>query len=171
MPGTSWKNSDWGVLFPDAQDPQHLSSKLGNHSLKSRIAQVWASISGLPTWVKIWLVILATTNMLSVAFLNTETGVWTAIAFAIVGMLNMPTVFIQGGLTRLLSIPHFVWVPLLVHLYPRLIGPYSVAHSDPEYLFAVSVFVVNGVSLMFDALESYRWLSGQREILGLPTEQ
>lgn len=139
--------------------------------MKSRIAKVWASISGLPTWVKIWLVILATSNMLSLAFLDTESGIWTAAAFAIVGILNMPMVFVQGGLTRLLSIPHFVWVPLLVHLYPRLVGPNAIARSDPEYLFALSVLIVNSVSLMFDALESYRWLRGQREILGLPAEQ
>lgn len=139
--------------------------------MSSRIGQLWRSISGLPTWVKIWLMILATTNMSSFAFLDTETGFWTAIAFVIVGMLNMPTMFLQGGLTRLLSIPHFVWVPLLIYLYPRLIGPHAIAQSSSEYLFALSVFVVNGISLMFDVLESYRWLIGRREVLGLHNAQ
>ncbi len=134
--------------------------------MKSRIGQLWESISGLPTWVKIWLMILATTNMMSFAFLDTETGFWTAIAFTIIGLLNMPMMFAQAGLTRLLSFPHFVWLPLLVYLYPRLIGPHAIAHSNPECVLALSVFVVNGISLMFDILESYRWLRGRREILG-----
>lgn len=168
-PGHELKDIRQGILFPDVKHPQRLSSNLETHSLNSRLANVWASISGLPSWVKIWLVILATSNMLSLAFLDTESGIWTAIAFAIVGMLNMPMVFVQGGLTRLLSIPHFVWVPLLVYLYPRLIGPNAISHADPQYLFMLLVFVVNGVSLLFDALEGYRWLSGRREILGLST--
>lgn len=135
--------------------------------MSSRIDRLWRSISGLLTWVKVWLKILATTNMLSFAFLDTATGMWPAIAFAIIGMLNMPTMFLQGGLTRLPSIPHFVWVPLLVYLFSKLIGPHAIAHSSPEYQFALSVFVVNSISLMFDILESYRWLNGRREILGL----
>lgn len=129
--------------------------------------RLWQSLAGLPTWVKFWLVILASTNMASLAFLDTDTGLWTAASFMIVGMFNMPTMFVQGGLTRLLSLPHFVWVPLLIHLYSKLFGPYAMLHTGPEYILALSVFVVNSISLMFDTLESFRWLVGRREILGL----
>lgn len=139
--------------------------------MKSRVGQLWQSILGLPAWVKIWVMILATTNMVSFAFLNTETGFWAAIAFMIVGMFNMPMVFIQGGLTRLLSFPHLVWAALLIYLYPRLFGTHAIPRSDPEYLFALSIFIVNGISLMFDILECYRWLIGRREVLGLQEQQ
>lgn len=129
--------------------------------------RLWRSIVGLPAWVKFWLMVLAGTNMASFAFLHTDTGRWAAMAFAIVGAINMPMMFVQGGLTRLLSLPHFVWAPLLIHLFPKIIGPSALDHADPEFLFAAALFAVNGISLMFDALESVRWFGGRREILGL----
>lgn len=49
-------------------------------------------------------------------------GLWTALAFGVVGMLNMPTMMLQGGLTRLLSLPHFAWAPLVVYLYEDFIA-------------------------------------------------
>ncbi len=135
--------------------------------MAGRLSRLWRSILGLPAWVKIWVIILASTNMASFAFLHTQTGRWTAIAFVIVGCFNMPMMFIQGGLTRLLSMPHFVWAPLLVYIYPRVFGAHALDWSSPEHTFALAVFTANGISLMFDALETFRWLSGRREILGL----
>lgn len=79
----------------------------------------------------------------------------------------MPMVYIQGGLTRLLSVPHVIWIPLLIHLIRRLFVDHAIAADSDEYVFAAAVVAVNGISLLFDALESWRWLAGRREILGL----
>lgn len=136
--------------------------------MTSKWRTIRASLMGLPLWVRLWLVVLALTNMSSLAFLDTDSGRWTAMAFAAVGVFNMPMVYIQGGLTRLLSVPHAIWIPLLIHLIQRLFVDHAIAPGSDEYVFASAVAVVNGTSLLFDALESWRWLSGRRELLGLP---
>ncbi|MFC3165957.1 hypothetical protein [Ciceribacter thiooxidans] len=135
--------------------------------MTSKWRRIWASLTGLPLWVRLWLVVLALTNMSSLALLDTDSGRWTAVAFAAVGVFNMPMVYIQGGLTRLLSVPHVIWIPLLIHLIGKLLADHAIAPGSSEYILAVSVVVVNGISLLFDALESWRWLAGRREILGL----
>ncbi len=101
--------------------------------------------------------------------LDTEIGFWSAVAFGIVCFFNMPTMIIQGGLTRLMPIPHLVWVPLLVYLYPYLFGPTAIESGDPVYILGIMVFGVNSISLLFDVYESFRWLRGDREILGIET--
>ncbi|MHB0954352.1 MAG: hypothetical protein ACYC10_20855 [Allorhizobium sp.] len=136
--------------------------------MTSKWRRIWVSLSGLPLWVRLWLVVLALTNMSSVALLGTDSGRWTAAAFMAVGAFNMPMVYIQGGLTRLLSVPHIIWIPLLFHLIRKLFVDHAIAPGSHEYIFAAMVIVVNGLSLLFDALESWRWLVGRREILGLP---
>lgn len=126
-----------------------------------------ASITGLPRWVQAWLVLLVGTNMTSVAFLDTDVGMWTAAAIVAVAALNLPMMVIQGGLTRLLSLPHFVWFPLSVFLYGRLQGAEELPVGSSVRSFALTVLIVNGISLMFDVFEVYRWFRGEREVLGL----
>lgn len=135
--------------------------------MTGRLHRLWRSIVGLPAWVRLWLVILAGTNMASLAFLDTEVGRYSALAFMLIGCFNMPTMFIQGGLTRLLSFPHFFWIPLEIYLLSKLTAPGALDTIRPDTAFALAIFTVNAVSLMFDVLESARWLGGRREILGL----
>lgn len=131
------------------------------------IGRLMKSIGGMPTWIQIWLAILMSTNMASLAFLDTPVGLWTAVAFAIVCMFNMPMMLIQGGMTRLLSLPHFVWAPLVVFIFLQLHGDNPIPRGTTLHAFAVAVFVVNTISLVFDVMEVYRWFRGRREILGL----
>jgi len=60
-----------------------------------------------------------------------------------------------------------IWVPLLVYIFPRIIGPEALDPTSAEFRLGVTIFVFNSISLAFDFLESYRWLKGEREILGL----
>ena len=136
--------------------------------MNARISRIGKSFMGLPNWVKIWvMMILMPVNMAPFFFLNTEIGLWSAVAFSVVCAVNMPTMIIQGGLTRLLSFPHFIWIVLLIFLYPYLFGAGALDSDDPIYILGMSLFVVNIISLLFDSLEAYRWLRGEREILGI----
>ena len=132
-----------------------------------RLRRLRASIAGLPRWVRAWLVVLAGTNMASLAFLDTQVGVWTAIAFAVVSAMNMPLMLIQGGMTRLLALPHFVWLALVAYLLPQLFGAQPLPAGSSVRAFALTVVVVNGISLLFDVVDTLRWLRGEREVLGL----
>lgn len=134
----------------------------------SRLHRLGASIAGLPRWVQAWLMVLASTNMASLAHLDTPVGVWTAAAFAGVAAANMPLMLLQGGMTRLLAFPHFLWFPLVGWLLVQLHGNAPLPAGSDVRTYATLVVIVNGISLAFDVVDSVKWLRGGREILGLP---
>ncbi len=135
--------------------------------MSTRVNRVLRSVAAMKTWVKVWLMILGPANMASFLFLDTDIGYWSAVAGVLVVVTNIPMLFIQGGVTRALSFPHLVWVPLLVYIYPRIIGPEALDPTSAEFQLGVVIFVFNSISLAFDFLECFRWLKGEREILGL----
>lgn len=130
------------------------------------MAQIVKSMMGLPLWVQLWLPVLFGTNLVSLAFLDTEVGRMTAIAFAVVCLFNLPMMFLQRGLTRLLAIPHFAWLPLLVYLYGQLWGAEPLPAGSMR-TYALLVFGCNSFSLLFDVVDAFKWVRGQREVLGL----
>jgi len=131
------------------------------------MTKVWRSLAGIPLWIQLWLVVLAGTNLASLVFLDTAAGRWTAAAFTVVGVFNLPLVVIQGGLTRLLSFTHLVWVPLLFVLIRQLIEPDFATADTATRFFVMAVVAVNGISLALDVVEMWRWSRGEREVLGL----
>jgi hypothetical protein len=130
------------------------------------MAQIMKSMMGLPLWVQLWLPVLFGTNLASLAFLDTEVGRMTAIAFTVVCLFNLPMMFVQRGLTRLLAIPHFAWLPLLVYLYGQLLGAEPLRAGSVR-TYALVVFGCNTFSLLFDVIDTFKWFRGQREVLGL----
>lgn len=135
--------------------------------MNARFAAVWRSFMGMPLWVKIWVTLLATTNTASLGFLGSDIGLWTAVAFGVVCAFNVPMMLIQNGLTRLMSFPHFVWVPLLVFIYPQLFGANALEPGSAVYILGLAVFVMNGISLLFDVYECVGWLRGERGVMGI----
>lgn len=127
---------------------------------------VLKSVAGLPTWVQVWLTILVVTNMASLMYLDSPVGRYAAMAFAIVAAINVPIMVIQRGLTRFLSFPHFVWIPLVLYLADQLWGASPLPPGSVR-MYASTVFVVNAISLTFDFIEVVRWLKGGREVLGM----
>lgn len=120
-----------------------------------RLIDIWKSFLAIPTWVKIWVVvILVPANMASLLFLDQPSGGLIA-ALAIGGMaLNGPIMWVDRGLSKLMSLPHLLlWGPLMVVLWPQLGAPYPTA-----------LFVINAISLAFDAVDFAKWLRGDRQV-------
>jgi hypothetical protein len=130
------------------------------------MANVWRSLAGVPRWVQLWPVILVATNTASLGFLDTAAGRLTAAAFAAVAAINLSMVYIQAGLTRLLSFTHLVWLPLLFVLLGQLFAPDAAQIDTTTRGFMTAVVAVNGISLLFDFIEMWRWSRGAREVLG-----
>ncbi|MEQ9547996.1 MAG: hypothetical protein RIK85_18495 [Marinobacter sp.] len=125
----------------------------------------WRSFRSLPLWVQVWVAgILVPVNAAAFLFLDTAAGYWTAVAAALVLASNYPIMLGCRGMSRLMSLPHLaIWGPLQVFLL------YCLAVADlayTEFGFIVVVVVVNGVSLVFDAVDSWRWCAGEREVPG-----
>ena len=138
-------------------------------TVSQRLHRLMRSFLGLPLWVQVWMTVLIATNLAAFWMLDTAVGFWTAVALAVMMAFAGPMMVIQAGMTRLLSIPHFVWAPLTVYILYRLFGPEPLDRHSVEFAYAVAVLVVNGISLAFDVRESYRWLRGDREVLGVET--
>lgn len=134
-----------------------------------RLQQVWRSYRSLPLWVQVWVGgILVPANAAAFLMLDTWSGRMAAAAAVFVAATNIPIMYREGGMSRLMSLPHLVaWGPLQAALAMRLFGMAGPDRlSGPETAFVVMLLVVNGISLVFDTLDSWRWLRGERDIPG-----
>lgn len=137
------------------------------NGLGARSQSIWRSLRSMPLWVQIWVVgILVPVNAAAFFLLGTATGVATAWAAVFVVATNMPIMYWYGGMNRAMSIPHLIaWGPLQVWLVLRLID--ADAPVGIELLYIWLLLLVNGVSLVFDLIDSWRWLKGERETPGV----
>ncbi len=123
------------------------------------------SIRALPLWVKLWMLFLGPINVCTILFLDEPFGLWIAIS-AYGGMIPLGIIaIIQRGLSKAGSIPHVIaWTPLVIGLAWWLLtsGP-----TNPTYsAFLTVLFIANCISLVFDYIDSIKWLRGQRKIIG-----
>ena len=82
---------------------------------------------------------------------------------------NMPLMWIYGGMNKVMSIPHlFAWVPLVLYLAYKLADDgYRSGMSDGETVMVWLLLVINGISLVFDFVDSIKWIQGDRETPGV----
>jgi hypothetical protein len=135
--------------------------------MRSRLADSLKSFRALPRWVQVWTaLILVPTNLLPFLWLDTPTGRAGALATGVVMLGGLPIMLAERGLSRLMSVPHLVaWIPLVVLLVARLAldQPMSAAETG----LAITLIVVDGISLGFDAFEFIHWCLGNRTVPGM----
>lgn len=133
------------------------------------MSAVWHSWQSLPLWVRIWVgVILVPVNAAAFLMIHTPTGKAAVIAAIFVIITNIPIMLYEGGMSRLMAMPHLAaWIPLSVYIIARFpVFSNGPAMEKSELIFAVMILVVNGISLMFDTVDTVRWWRGQRDIPG-----
>jgi hypothetical protein len=118
-------------------------------------------IKGLATLRKpwrVWLVLLGFVNMSAVFFLDTLEGK-LVLAGIVAGAVFQMSIFAVKGYVRLLGIGHILWLPLVVWLGTRIgdIGTDSIFGK-----WVLGVIVVDGISLVIDAVDVGRYLAGDR---------
>jgi hypothetical protein len=134
--------------------------------MKQRMRDVWRSFRALPGWVQWWIAaVLVPVNAAPFLFLETMTGQAGALASLIIVVGNVPLMLAQRGMSRLLSVPHLLaWGPLVSLLAARLLFVEDI--SNTETMLALVLLAVNGVSLILDTVDAWRWLCGQRHVAG-----
>jgi len=140
-----------------------------NNRRRFSLSAVWLSWRALPLWVQVWVgLFLIPANAAAFLLMDTPTGKAAAIAAIFVVMTNIPIMLYEGGMSRLMAMPHLVaWIPLSVFIIMRFISfPNSSNMQTPELVFAVLLLIINGFSLVFDAIDTIRWRRGQRDIPG-----
>lgn len=135
--------------------------------MSERLRQCWHSLRSLPVWVQVWVgLILIPANGAAFFLLHYWSGQLAAWAAAFVVMTNLPIMLRERGMSKLMAMPHLLaWGPLELVLVLRLFGHAgpSPVHSV-ELRYVALLIIVNGSSLIFDALDSWRWLRGDRSV-------
>jgi hypothetical protein len=136
-----------------------------------RLLDAWASFRALPFRVQCWVgLCLVPVNLVPYAMLGTVTGRAAALAMSAVILTNVPILLRERGMSRLLSIPHLVaWMPLCIWLAWRFWT--STPMSAVEATLAWALLLVNSVSLVFDLIDSTKWLLGDRAVAGTASQR
>lgn len=110
----------------------------------------------------IWVILLATINLLGgVMFFSTFEG--KLAIFAMMGaMLVMLIIFSKFGFVRLLGIGHIIfWVPFLIVCSSKISIWRQIDVNFRNWLILVSV--INFISLLIDFIDVLRFYKGERE--------
>lgn len=133
------------------------------------VLRSWLSMK---TGVMLWLWYLNVLFWPSFYYLAKPEAVWIAAAYLAVGPIIAVIVSQQRGLTRLSGLIHLPWLPLLVYLAFRLFsdrqGALSVVHDPVYYLWLQLLFWSTLVCVALDTWDVFRWLRGERYVLGTP---
>jgi len=128
---------------------------------KNVFVEIWSSFRAMPGWVQIWMVfLLMPINMASIFFINESMGILVAFLANIAMIMNIPVMFYDRGMSKLMSIPHLIpWtalVLLIIFYRPEATGLYNT--------FLWVLLVVNLISLAFDYVDALKWIKGDRAI-------
>ncbi len=110
---------------------------------------------GLAVWVFLLLLVNMVVPLIVISTIEGQ----LVLAAMMLGALTQMTIFRSKGFVRLLGIGHIFWLPLLPWLWTRL--DLSLA-LDPFTIWIAAVIVLNGVSLIIDVSDVWRYLSGER---------
>jgi len=114
----------------------------------------------MPTPVLFWLALLMAANMMGpIVFIKSLEGKMVILA-AIVGAAIQIVIFGSKGFVRLLGIGHLPWIPLVLWMWFRL---EQIPHEGFFRYWVFSVIVLNTLSLIIDATDVLRYISGDRE--------
>ena len=137
--------------------------------MMDRMADIWRSWRSLPLWVQIWVAgILVPVNVLPFFLLESTVGQAGALAALLVLVTNGPLMWVYRGMNKVLSIPHLIaWGPLVIYLLMLLSeSGFRADASRMELGLAALLLAINGISLMFDVVDSAKWLAGDRATPG-----
>ena len=123
-----------------------------------------------PLPVRLWLMLLVAANLGAPLFFldHLEAQVVLVCFMASVALMTILTGL--TGFTRLLSVGHIFWVPMLFWLWNRLD---QIPDQDAFGIWIRVLMTANFVSLLLDTVEVIRYIRGEREetVQGLPTQR
>ena len=115
-------------------------------------------VMAMPVPVRAWVMLLALTNMASIAFIDHREA-QVVLAALILGGMIQAAINAKLGFVRLLGVGHFHWIPMLYWLYIRL----ETIRDEPAfYYWIVTLLVMNGISLVIDVIDVTRYALGDR---------
>jgi hypothetical protein len=128
----------------------------------SLMTDILGSFFSLPRWVVVWmLVILGPVNMAAVFFIHEPGGpIIASLVFAGV-FLSLLSVPFERGLSKLTAVGHLLpWTILIAYIV------FAAPEGSATYEIYLTVLaIVNGISLVFDYMDSLKWVRGDRQVV------
>ena len=116
-------------------------------------------VMAMPTPVRAWVMLLALTNMASIAFIG-HLEAQVVLAALMLGGGIQAAINAKLGFVRLLGVGHFHWIPMQYWLYIRL----DTIRPEPAfYYWIVALLAMNGISLVIDVIDVVRYALGDRQ--------
>ena len=82
---------------------------------------------------------------------------------------NIVLMFLNGGMSKVLAIPHLIfWIPLHFVLINLLFSRPDMSSFEQTYLLLI--LAINTVSLAFDFYDANEWRNGNRDVVGYEGE-
>jgi len=104
-------------------------------------------------WVIVWVTILMAVNLAGVFFWQEPIAQVVFYTFMVTATFMM-LLYYKFGFERILGLGHVLWLLLL----PYLVLEYSQLSGAIQY-YALSVIIINGISLLFDINDVYIYFS------------
>ncbi len=114
---------------------------------------------GMPVPWRLWLLLLVALNALAPMFFLPRVEAVATLGAIVFSMGLMTLLTHWTGFSRLLGLGHIAWIPLLIFLSMQL-G--SAPATDLFGLWIRAVIVIDAISLVIDASDVVRWLTGER---------
>ena len=111
-----------------------------------------------PPW-RVWVILLLAVNLIVPLFYIHTLEAQLTIAAMFAGAITQSRIHARLGFVRLLGIGHIFWVPLVIWLGLRA-G--TVGLDSLFGIWLASLVLINTVSLVIDAIDVIRFLSGER---------
>ena len=113
-----------------------------------------------PLRVRLWMLLLLAANLAAPLFFLHRTEAQVVLLALVASMVGMTLLTGLTGFTRLLGMGHVFWSPMTIWLWTRL----DQVPSDDAFGVWIRVLIaVNTLSLLIDAVDTVRYLAGDRE--------
>ena len=109
-----------------------------------------------PVWIPVWVLILMSINVVSVAFWNEPLAKVIFVTFMLSVMLMMG-LYSRFGFEKILGMGHILWIPLLVYVLMEIPTARDIFKS---YLIILSISIA--ISLVFDIVDVWKYFTDRK---------
>ncbi len=114
----------------------------------------------MPLHWQLWLMLMLTANVVTPLFFLHHVEALVVLGTILASVTLMTLLTARFGFTRIVGLGHILWIPMLAFLFTRL-G--DIPASDAFGIWIRALFVLNGISLVIDAVDVIRYTAGDRQ--------
>jgi hypothetical protein len=114
----------------------------------------------MSTPVGLWLLVLITVNLIVPLFYLHRLEAQIVVGTMFISMMLMTGLTALAGFTLIVGAGHVLWIPMLIWIWTRL-G--EIPADDVFGLWIRALMILNGISLIIDAVDVKRYIAGDHE--------